>query len=105
MRILIMDEHLIINLRVADQRYPIKIQRKDEEVLRKAANEIDYKLSQYKRYFTEDSNHTLEDKDYMAMTAIQAVKEKVEQECRINGFERKIKSLIGQMDSYLKERR
>jgi len=99
-----MDDHLIINLRVADQKYPIKVKRRDEEVFRKAADEIDYKLSQYKEYFTKDSSHSLEDKDYMAMTAIQAVKEKVEQEYRAKGFESKINSLISEIDSYLRKR-
>lgn len=98
-----MDDHLIINLRVADMRYPLRVNRKDEEIYRKAANEIDYKLVQYKNYFTGDSSGSLRDVDYMAMTSIQAVAEKVEHQLRAETFEAKIKDLTKELDNYLKE--
>jgi cell division protein ZapA len=97
-----MDDHLIINLRVADTRYPLRIERKNEETYRKAADEIDYKLGQYKNYFTGNSSHPLQNADYMAMTAIQAVAEKVECQTRANLFEVRIKKLTDELDSYLK---
>lgn len=97
-----MDDHLIINLRVADTRYPLRIERKDEEMYRKAADEIDYKLGQYKNYFTGNSTHSLQNADYMAMTAIQAVAEKVECQTRTSLFEVRIKKLTEELDSYLK---
>ncbi|MDR2954817.1 MAG: cell division protein ZapA [Prevotella sp.] len=97
-----MDEHLIINLRVADKRYPLRIKRKDEEVYRKAAIEIDYKLGQYKSYFTDDSPQALQDIDYMAMTAIQAVADKVECQLRTDAFEAKIEGLTRELESYLR---
>lgn len=100
---MVMDEHLIINLRVADMRYPLRVKRADEEVYRKAANEIDYKLGQYRNYFTGDSLHALHDKEYMAMTAIQAVAEKVEHQLRAESFESKIKSLSRELENYLKK--
>lgn len=98
-----MDEHFIINLRIADTRYPLRIKRKDEEVFRKAAAEIDYKLSQYKNYFASDDSHTLHDSDYMAMTTIQAVTEYKEQEMRADHFESEIKRLISDLDDYLRK--
>lgn len=97
-----MDDHLIINLRVADMRYPLKVHRRNEEVYRKAANEIDYKLGQYKNYFTGSSIHSLQNSDYMAMTAIQAVAEKVEYQLRVNSFEEKIKEMTLELEGYLK---
>jgi cell division protein ZapA len=97
-----MDDRLIINLRVANTRYPLRIERKDEEMYRRAADEIDYKLGQYKNYFTKDSSHPLQNADYMAMTAIQAVAEKVEYQMRTNLFEVKIKELTEELDNYLK---
>jgi len=99
-----MDDRLIINLRVADTRYPLRIERKDEEMYRRAADEIDYKLGQYKNYFTGDSSHPLQNADYMAMTAIQAVSEKVEYQMRTNLFEVKIKELTKELDNYLKSK-
>ena len=98
-----MDDHFIINLRIADTKYPLRIERKDEEVFRKAAIEIDYKLSQYKNYFASDDSHTLQHADYMAMTTIQAVTEKKEQEMRAGYFELELKKLISELDEYLKK--
>lgn len=98
-----MDEHLIINLRVADMRYPLRVNRKDEEIYRKAADEIDYKLGQYKNYFTGNGSQPLQNSDYMAMTAIQAVSEKVEQELRAGSFESKVKELNQELDKFLKK--
>ena len=97
-----MDEHLIINLRVADMRYPLRIKRQEEEVFRKAAEEIDYKIVQYKNYFTGDSSHPLHNSDYMAMTAIQAVAEKVEHQLRASEFESKMKELTQELENYLR---
>lgn len=96
-----MDDHLIINLRVADTLYPLKIKRREEETFRKAAKEIDYKLSQYKKYFADNSS-SLNDMHYMAMTAIQAVAGTTEQELRANEFEERIKALTLELDNYLK---
>ena len=99
-----MDDHFIINLRVADMRYPLKVRRSDEEMFRRAADEIDYKLGQYKNYFTGDSSQSLRNVDYMAMTAIQSVAEKVEQEMRAEMFEAKIEELTLELDKYLRNR-
>ncbi|MDU1889105.1 MAG: cell division protein ZapA [Dysgonomonas sp.] len=99
-----MDEHLIINLRIADMRYPLRIKREDEEIYRKAAYEIDYKLGQYKNYFAGESPHSLQDVNYMAMTALQAVAEKVEHQLRADSFEARIKGLTQELDIFLKER-
>ena len=98
-----MDEHFIINLRIAETKYPIRIKRKDEEMFRKAAVEIDYKLSQYKNHFESDESHVLQNIDYMAMTAIQAVSELTGQEMRAGFFESEIEKLIGELDEYLKK--
>lgn len=98
-----MDDHFIINLRVADMRYPLRVKREDEEVYRRAADEIDYKLVQYKNYFTGDSSHPLRNVDYMAMTAIQAVSEKVGHQLRAEEFEARIKVLTEELDLYLKD--
>ncbi|MBD8389838.1 cell division protein ZapA [Dysgonomonas sp. BGC7] len=98
-----MDDHLVINLRIADMRYPLRIKRSDEEVYRKAADEIDYKLVQYRNYFTGNESQSLKNTDYMAMTALQAVAEKVEWQLRTNSFESRIKELTQELDDYLKK--
>ncbi|NDV79892.1 cell division protein ZapA [Dysgonomonas sp. 511] len=96
------DDHLIINLRIADMRYPLRVKRREEEIYRKAADEIDYKIGQYKSYFTGSESQALRDTDYMAMTAVQAVAEKVEWQFKANSFERGIKKLTQELDDYLK---
>ncbi|MBB4037817.1 cell division protein ZapA [Dysgonomonas hofstadii] len=98
-----MDEHLIINLRVADMRYPLRIKRTEEEIYRKAADEIDYKLGQYKNYFTGKGSQPLQNSDYMAMTAIQAVAEKAEQQLRAESFESKVAELTQELEIFLKK--
>lgn len=103
-KVINMDEHLIINLRVADMRYPLRIKRSDEEMFRRAAIEIDYKISQYRNRFTGGSAQSLKDSDYMAMTAIQAVAGKVDHEIRAEKFEDKIKELTLELDKYLKDK-
>lgn len=98
-----MDEEFVINLKIEDTRYPLRIKRSEEEVYRRAASEIDYKLGQYKSHFTGDSFHVLESKDYMAMTAVQAVAEKAEHEIRAEKYEEKVQGLVNLLDEYLKK--
>lgn len=98
-----MDEEFVINLKVEDAKYPLKIKRADEEVYRRAASEIDYKLGQYKSRFRAGDASALESKDYMAMTAIQAVAEKAKHEIRAENFEEGVKALIDDLDAYLKQ--
>lgn len=98
-----MDEEFVINLRVDNAMYPIKIKRSEEETYRRAAREIDYKLGQYKSSFTGDSRD-LQTKDYMAMTAIQVLADKARFEMRGEYFEEKIKGLTDELDEFLKKR-
>lgn len=100
-----MDEHFIVNLRVANEIYPLRIKREDEEKYRKAASKIDYQLGQYKQNFTGDSVNTLQNSHYMAMTAIQAVADEVGLELQIREFEDCIEGYIKELDEYLKVNR
>lgn len=99
-----MDEEFVINLTVDDVKYPLKIKRVDEEVYRHAASQIDSKLGQYKSRFTAGESQSLQSKDYMAMTAIQAVAEKSKHEIRAENFEGRVKSLVDELDEFLKKR-
>ncbi len=99
-----MDQEFVINLRVEDAKYPLRIKRSDEEVYRRAAEEIDYKLGQYKSHFAAGESQTLQSKDYMAMTAIQAVAEKAKHEIRAENFEARLTSLTNELDEFLKKR-
>ncbi|MDL2299602.1 cell division protein ZapA [Bacteroides sp. OttesenSCG-928-E20] len=48
-----MDDQIKINLQIADNNYPLTIKRSDEEMVRKAAKQVNLKLNKYRvRYPT-----------------------------------------------------
>ena len=70
-----MDEKLSIRVNVADRYYPLKIDRNQEEVIRKAAKMINEKVLQYKqRYKDKDTQ------DFLAMASLQYVIKVIESE-------------------------
>ena len=95
-----MDDKLSIRVNVADRYYPLKINREDEEEIRKAARMINEKVLQYKqKYIDKDIQ------DFLAMAALQYVIKLLE-------FEKKnekeditlsIKELTQHIDSVLNE--
>lgn len=63
-----MDSKFHIKLQIVGRYYPLVIERKDEERLRKAAKLINEKVAQYKqRYKDKDIQ------DFLAMTSLQFV--------------------------------
>jgi cell division protein ZapA (FtsZ GTPase activity inhibitor) len=63
-----MDDKLSIRVNVADRYYPLKVNREDEEDIRKAARIINEKVLQYKqKYLDKDTQ------DFLAMAALQFV--------------------------------
>jgi cell division protein ZapA (FtsZ GTPase activity inhibitor) len=72
-----MDDKLSININIADRLYPLRIERKDEENIRKAAKIINDKVAQYKqKYVSKDLQ------DCLAMATLQFVVQKFETEGR-----------------------
>jgi cell division protein ZapA len=70
-----MDEKLSIRVNVADRFYPLKVEREDEERIRKAARMINEKVQQYKlKYADKDVQ------DFLAMAALQYVIKLTEEE-------------------------
>ncbi|GAB7087255.1 cell division protein ZapA [Marinifilum fragile] len=70
-----MDNKLSIKVNVADRTYPLNIDRKQEEVIRKAAKMINEKVMQYKqRYKDKDTQ------DFLAMASLQYVIKVIELE-------------------------
>jgi len=62
------EDKLSIRINIADRYYPLKIERDDEEKIRKAAKMINDKVFQYKtRYADKDIQ------DFLAMAALQFV--------------------------------
>ncbi len=70
-----MDDKLSININIADRLYPLRIDRKEEENIRKAAKIINDKVVQYKqRYPSKDLQ------DCLAMATLQFVIQKFDNE-------------------------
>ncbi len=94
-----MDDKLSIKVNVADRYYPLKIERKDEEKIRKAARLINEKVLQYKqRYLDKDVQ------DFLAMAALQFVTRVIEMEDRfdIQPLEQRLQELNEELEEYLK---
>ena len=72
-----MEDKLSIRVNVADRYYPLKIDRKDEEKIRKAAKMINEKVLQYKQRYTDQDIQ-----DFLAMAALQYVIKVIE--CDLN---------------------
>jgi len=62
------DDKLSIRINLADRYYPLKIEAKDEERIRKAAKLINEKILQYKQRYVDKDNQ-----DFLAMAALQFV--------------------------------
>ena len=93
-----MDDKLSIKVNVADRYYPLKIERKDEEKIRKAARLINEKVLQYKqRYLDKDVQ------DFLAMAALQYVIKLTEEEEKLDNdyIPDSLKELIQKIDSVL----
>ena len=74
-----MDDKLSININIADRLYPLRVDRLDEEGIRKAAKIINEKVAQYKqKYASKDLQ------DCLAMETLQFVIQKFEAEKRMD---------------------
>jgi cell division protein ZapA len=94
-----LDDKLSIKVNVADRYYPLKIERRDEEKIRKAARLINEKVLQYKqRYLDKDVQ------DFLAMAALQYVTRIIEMEDKtdISPLEQKLQDLNEELEEYLK---
>ena len=74
-----MDDKLSININIADRLYPLRVDRKEEEGIRKAAKIINEKVVQYKqKYPSKDLQ------DCLSMATLQFVIQKFDTEKRID---------------------
>ncbi len=93
-----MDNKLSIRVNVADRYYPLKVERENEEKIRKAARMINEKVLQYKQRYTDKDVQ-----DFLAMAALQYVIKLTEQEDRLESdyVPEAIQELIHKIDSAL----
>jgi cell division protein ZapA (FtsZ GTPase activity inhibitor) len=93
-----MDDKLSIRINIADRYYPLKIERTDEEKIRKAAKLINDKVLQYKqKYIDKDAQ------DFLAMAALQYVIKVLDTEDRndLGPITSEIRELNEELDSIL----
>jgi cell division protein ZapA len=93
-----MEDKLSIRVSVADRFYPLKIERSDEEKIRKAAKMINERLAQYQqRYADKDTQ------DLLAMAALQFVIRMLDSETKFDSSSliEELKSLDKELDTYL----
>jgi cell division protein ZapA len=93
-----MDETLSIRINIADRFYPLKIDRKDEEKIRKAARTINEKVLQYKQKYSDKDTQ-----DFLAMAALQFVIKNIDgEETRVDhGLDEKIRKMSDELESIL----
>lgn len=92
------DNKLSINLNILNRYYPLRIDSKEEEKLRKAAKIINDKVLQYKQKYTDKDNA-----DFLAMVALQYVTKVLEQENKneVNTFIIELQDLNTELEEYL----
>lgn len=94
-----MDDKLSIKVNIAERYYPLRIDREDEEKIRRAARLINEKILQYKqKYIDKDTQ------DFVAMAALQFVIQYIEMESKSksSALEESLKELNDELESFLK---
>ncbi len=93
-----MDDKLSIKVNLAERYYPLKIDRDDEEKIRRAARLINEKVLQYKQKYADKDTQ-----DFLAMAALQFVIKVMETEDQLDltPFEEKVKEISDRMEVFL----
>lgn len=93
-----MEDKLSIKVNVADRFYPLKIESRDEEKIRKAAKLINEKVLLYKQRYSDKDTQ-----DFLAMAALQYVTKVLEYEQQDNTtiLEQNLKQLDEELAEYL----
>lgn len=94
-----MDENFLINIEIAGKKYPLTIKRREEEIVRAAAAQINSKILQYRQHFAAN----VDMKDLLAMVAFQLSMHNLELEGRndTGPFAEKIQRLTTELEGYL----
>jgi cell division protein ZapA len=93
-----MDDKLSIRVNVADRYYPLKVERDNEEKIRRAARLINEKVLQYKQRYTDKDVQ-----DFFAMAALQFVIKLSEEEEELSNsyLPDTLKELVNKIDTVL----
>ncbi|MDH6305320.1 cell division protein ZapA (FtsZ GTPase activity inhibitor) [Parabacteroides sp. PF5-5] len=96
------DNKFLIHVKIAEKPYGLRIERKDEQLVRHAARQIESKMTQYRRVF---STSEVDVKDLLAMVTLQLSIEnlRLERKNDTSPFADKIQQLTDELESYLKD--
>jgi cell division protein ZapA len=96
------EEKLSIRINLADRYYPLKIEQKDEERIRKAAKLINEKILQYKQRYVDKDNQ-----DFLAMAALQFVIKylEIEEQADDQPILEDLKELDEELEEYLRNQK
>ncbi|HEY9122918.1 MAG TPA: cell division protein ZapA [Bacteroidales bacterium] len=99
-----MDDKLSIKVNLVDRYYPLKVDRRDEEKIRKAAKLINEKVLQYKQRYNDNDKDM---QDFLAMAALQFVIKNLELEDVFGEqvLNSKLSELNNDLEQFLKEER
>jgi cell division protein ZapA len=89
-------DKLSIKVNIAERFYPLKVDKLDEEKIRKAAKEINEKIVLYKKRYTDK-----DDQDFLAMVALQFATKVVEKD--MNTDTSLLMANLESLDNELKE--
>jgi cell division protein ZapA len=92
------DNKLSIRINIGDKFYPLRIERDEEELIRKASKLINDKLNQYRSKYEERDIS-----DLLAMTALQYTKQYLELESDQNyaALEGEIKQINSELEAFI----
>jgi cell division protein ZapA len=95
-----MEEKLSIKINIGERFYPLKIERQDEEKIRKASSIINDKINQYKQKYSDKDNF-----DFLAMASLQFALKSIESDTsgQIDAYENQVKMLNDNIEEYLRE--
>ena len=95
-----MDDKLSIRINIGDKYYPLRIERSEEEIIRKAAKTINDKLLQYRSKYSERDMV-----DLLAMTALQYTKKNIEHEGNddLAVFNEELKQINTDLEDYINQ--
>jgi cell division protein ZapA len=96
-----MDDKLSIRVNVADRYYPLKVERDNEERIRKAARMINEKVLQYKQRYSDKDVQ-----DFLAMASLQYVIKLNEDEEKLvtDEIPEALRELVRRIDDVLGEK-
>ncbi|MBS3769047.1 MAG: cell division protein ZapA [Bacteroidales bacterium] len=96
------EDKLSIRINLADRYYPLKIEAKDEERIRRAAKLINEKILQYRQRYVDKDNQ-----DFLAMAALQFVIKylEIEEKADNQPIMEDLKELNEELEAYFRNRK